>query len=248
MKEFLILRFDAPLMSFGGPIIDHFGIIQEFPALSMLTGLLANSLGYHHAEATLLGRLQDRLRYAVRCDRQGTTAQDFQTVDLGQDFLQKTGWTSRGVPEGRGSGEATRGTHIRYRDFRCDAVFSLALFLDPANEPPTLDDLEKALKNPFRPLFIGRKPCLPATPILQGRFKAESLVNALELIPRLTGYRRDMADEFLPAWWPAHEGDPPDSVLMEVTDERDWANQIHVGRRMVRRGRVKPKEATHEPE
>lgn len=247
MNDYLILRFDAPLMSFGGPIVDNFGIVQEFPALSMLTGLLANALGYRHSDAALLERLQARLRYAVRCDRQGCKGQDFQTVDLSQDFLQGTGWTTRGAPEVRGSGEATRGTHIRYRDFLFDAVYSLAVSLNPTQETPNLDDLETALKAPARPLFIGRKPCLPAAPILLCRQRTTSLVDALACIPRLPASRTDRQSEFLSAWWPAAELVTPDSMVMEETDERDWTNQIHVGRRLIRRGRIKPKETAHEP-
>jgi len=247
MNDFLALRFDAPLMSFGGPIIDNLGVTQEFPALSMVTGLLANALGYRHSDVLLLERLQARLRYAVRCDRQGEKATDFQTVDLGQDFLQGTGWTTRGFPEGRGSGEATRGTHIRYRDFQFDAVFSLALAVEPENEEPRLTDLEGALRSPCRPLFLGRKPCLPAAPLLLGQVRAGSLVEALAAIPPLEKNRRDLKGDFLPAWWPAEGPATPDSLLIEVTDERDWANQIHVGRRMVRRGRVKLEEKSNEP-
>ena len=45
MVDALLLRLDAPLMSFGAPMVDSNGVIQEFPALSMLTGLLGNALG-----------------------------------------------------------------------------------------------------------------------------------------------------------------------------------------------------------
>jgi len=47
--DILLLRFDAPLMSFGGPIVDNHGIIQTYPALSMLMRLdtiTMNSLIY----------------------------------------------------------------------------------------------------------------------------------------------------------------------------------------------------------
>ena len=40
MIEVLLLRFDAPLMSFGGPIVDQRGVTRDFPAASMLAGLI----------------------------------------------------------------------------------------------------------------------------------------------------------------------------------------------------------------
>ena len=48
MRDALILRFDAPLMSFGGPMVDHNGVVQDFPPTSLLTGLIGNALGYEH--------------------------------------------------------------------------------------------------------------------------------------------------------------------------------------------------------
>ena len=42
MRNHLILTLEAPLMSFGGITIDHLGVTRDFPAASMLTGLLAN--------------------------------------------------------------------------------------------------------------------------------------------------------------------------------------------------------------
>ena len=46
MQRYLVLRLASPLIAFGGEAIDNLGVIRDFPALSMLTGLLANALGY----------------------------------------------------------------------------------------------------------------------------------------------------------------------------------------------------------
>ena len=72
----LLLRFDAPLMSFGDVRVDARGPIRDHPGLGQVTGLLANALGYDHAEADRLTRLQDRLCLASRCDRPGERRQD----------------------------------------------------------------------------------------------------------------------------------------------------------------------------
>src|SRR5262245_50040362 len=112
MMEVLLLRFDAPLISFGGPAVDQERVIQEFPARSMLAGQFANALGYEHRDAPKTQRLQDRIQYAARRDRQGKRLTDFQTVDLGQSFLRGTGWTTWGRPEER-AGAFSTGTHIR---------------------------------------------------------------------------------------------------------------------------------------
>jgi len=44
----LVLRLDAPMMSFGGVMVDQHGVIDRFPGVALLTGLIANALGWHH--------------------------------------------------------------------------------------------------------------------------------------------------------------------------------------------------------
>lgn len=244
--EALILRFDAPLVSFGGVAVDQHGVVDPFPALSLITGLLANALGYRHGDFELLEQLQDRLRMAARCDVPGEPIVDFQTVDLGQDHMAH-GWTTWGRLETR-KGASGQETHIRYRHYRADSVHTVAIMLDPADEAPTSYDVEAALLEPARPLFIGRKCCLPSGPIFAGRCEAESPIEALRRWPRLPDQRPGpRSGGPLSAWWEAEDGatvDEADRRLVPVTDRRDWANQVHCGRRLLWHGPIDPPEAS----
>ena len=226
-------------MSFGAPAVDEHNVIQDFPATSMLVGLLANALGYDHGEHERLQALQDRLRWAARCDRRGQPLRDFQTVDLGQPHLVGTGWTTLGRREDRAGAKSTsEGTHIRYRDYHADAAYAVALVLEPAGAAPTLADVDAALRAPARPLFLGRKCCLPSGPLRLGRVAAPSLLEAVRAAP-LAARARPAEDGRYPAWWPEAEAAPEwPSRLLPVWDERDWANQVHTGRRLVRAGLV----------
>jgi len=229
--DVLLLRLDAPLMSFGGPIVDNHGMIQAYPALSMICGLLANALGYDHHESAALQRLQERLQYACRQDQPGTRLRDYQTADLGQAFMSDDlAWTTWGQLEERKGGTASSGTQIRQRDYWADAMYTVALTFDPTDETPTIDDLEQALRTPERPLFIGRKPCLPAERLLLGHVQADDLLDPLR-DPRWAKGTGTFA-----AWWPT----PPGNEMHQrpVTDARDWANQIHVGERWVAMGTI----------
>ncbi|MES3628987.1 MAG: type I-E CRISPR-associated protein Cas5/CasD [Longimonas sp.] len=238
----LILRFDAPLISFGAPIVDSHGVIQPYPALSMMTGLIGNALGIDHRESDRLQRLQERLRYASRRDRKGRQIQDYQTVNLGAPYMDDDrAWTTRGTLETRKGGSASSGTHIRQRDYWADAVHTVALTLDPADEAPTLDEVEAALHHPARPLFLGRKPCLPAGDLVVERRAASSLVDALRHAPLhdRADHQGD-SDATYPAWWPvdsaADASGTPNATRRPVTDQRDWTNQIHVGQRWIAAG------------
>ena len=247
MMDVLILRFDAPLMSFGAPIVDQQGDINPYPALSMMAGLLGNALGFDHSEFDRLERLQDRLRYASRRDRRGRRIEDYQTVDLSKPYMDdERAWTTRDTLEKRKGGSASSGTHIRYRDYWADAVHTVALALSAPDEAPTLDDVEAAIKHPERPLFLGRKPCLPADSLFADRMTVESLLDALVQAPLPD--RFDDQPSF-PAWWPTHPDAPtpqeqaPDGPITEdmrqpITDRRDWKNQIHTGERWLAEGTI----------
>lgn len=223
------------MLSFGAPIVDNRGVIQEHPPLSMVTGLIANALGYRHCEFDRLQALQDRIRFAVRCDRPGERFTDFHTVDLGQEPFDRTGWTTRGKREDRRGGSASTGTHIRYREYLADACYTLAFTLDPLDGVPSLDDIESALRHPERPLFIGRKACLPGSPLLSGRTSAPSLLQALRSWPA----GADAQVGRVEAWWLVELDDGDEGArTLSVVDQRDWANQIHSGERRLRHGRI----------
>jgi len=69
MTRFLLLRFEAPLLAFGGETVDARGVIADFPSRSLLTGLIANALGWRRGERDKLARLQERIAFAARIDR-----------------------------------------------------------------------------------------------------------------------------------------------------------------------------------
>ena len=240
MKRHLILNLEAPLMSFGGETIDNLGIIRPFPATSMLTGLLANALGWRRVERERHQKLQDRLVFAARIDREplgGLGIQDFQTAQLG---ASDKGWTTRGMPEERAGGSNTyNAPHLRFRDYHVDTKVTVALRLDPCEADPKLDELAGALEEPARPLFIGRKACLPSAPLFVDFQEAKSALEAILSWP--------LADKTLesprPArmLWPRGE-DAADMVDVRVsreymlTDQRNWVSGLHGGGRWVMEG------------
>ena len=235
----LIMRLEAPLMAFGGEAIDNYGVIRPFPAASMLTGLLANALGWRRIERERHQQLQDRLVFAVRIDREsygGLSIQDFQTAQLDKN---DKGWTTRGAPEGRAGGPNTYlAPHLRYRDYHADASVTVALRLEPGDDSPTLNDLRIALENPKRPLFIGRKPCLPSTRIFEDFIDAGTCLAALLNYP-ISEYSNP--SDSLRILWPQGEGVEDEKRVKEsrsysLTDQRNWVSGLHGGGRWVTEG------------
>lgn len=226
----LILTLEAPLMAFGGEMVDNYGVVRWFPAASMLTGLLANALGWRRTEAERHKRLQERLIFAARIDREpagGVGITDFQTVAISK---KDSGWTTRGAAEGREGGNYTN--WLRYRDYLADMRVTVALRIEQASDGPGLDDMAAALERPFRPLFIGRKPCLPSVPLFEGFQEGETVLAALLAAPLRS---RDGQRESIRVLWPAGEGveSVQPSRRYMLTDERNWVSGLHGGGRSV---------------
>ncbi len=235
----LLLDLDAPLMSFGGDLVDAYGVVRDFPAKSMLAGLLANALGWERYDAARHAALQDRIVMGSARVLPGQRIREFQTAQL---EANDRGWTTRGRVEGRAGGAATyNAPHIRYRDMDADARVLIAFRLDPAAAGPDLDALAAALIRPERPLFIGRKPFVPARPLLLGSIDAATVPAALSAGLTLLKNPPPPAarPSMVPAQWPI--GEPHDITGVEeeeLTDERHWPAGVHAGLRRVMRGMI----------
>ena len=225
-------------MAFGGETIDAYGVIRPFPAASMLVGLLANTLGWRRVERERHQDLQDRLIFAARIDREphgGLSIQDFQTAAINNT---EYGWTTRGYPEGRAGGAYQN--HLRYRDYYADMRVTVALRLDPPDGDPRLDGLAQALQEPVRPLFIGRKPCLPSAPLFAGFSEGDTALAALLAHPLAA---HPLTDEMagplaLRTLWPEGEGSAEVNAnrTYMLTDQRNWTSGLHGGGRPVCEG------------
>lgn len=225
--EWLHLRLAAPLMAFGGVAIDHIGPTREFPSASALTGLLANALGYRREEGERHQALQNSLVFAALSVMPDGRSVPLVVTDAQNAKLEKSdrGWTTWGAPEGR-AGATYDSPHRRRRDYLADHETRVVLRL-AADEGPTLDEVAAAINRPARPLFIGRKPCLPASPLLVGLAVGSTAYAAL----RSLGIQGQ-------AIWP-DEGDTPDGALRhDLTDLRNWHSGLHAGSRIVMEGYI----------
>lgn len=222
--RWLHLRLSAPLMAFGGVAIDHVGPTRDAPAASALTGLFANALGWLREDGPAHQALQDRLIFGALIARQGRLLTDSQNAKL--DGKEK-GWTTRGQPEGR-AGASYSSPHRRRRDYLADHDCRVVMRLADG-EGPGLDELATALDCPARPLFIGRKPCVPSAPMFQGWVEGETTRAALVALG-LSGR----------AFWPSGdvEASPDGSTAHDIADLRNWISGLHGGSRRIVEGHL----------
>ena len=220
-------------MAFGGVAIDQIGPVRDYPAASMLTGIIGNALGWHWADGGSHGALQDRIVFGASVERtENALVTDCQNVQLAKS---DKGWTTFGAWEGRGGGAP----HRRFRDYHADMSVRVVLRLRPAETAPTLDAVADALDRPARPLYLGRKPCLPSCPLLASGADrwvvGRTVHDALRAIPGPAASR--------PAIWPVGEG--PDAGqdvdrITDLADLRNWRSGLHGGSRRIVEGRITP--------
>lgn len=220
--RWLILDLCAPLMAFGGVAIDQVGPTWGFPGKSMLVGLIGNAMGWHWRDREAHQRLQERLIFAARLEDEGRLIRDVQNAKLGK---KDRGWTTFGTPEGR-KGASYSAPHRRHRDYLADARLLAVLRL--AQGPgPDLDEVAEALERPARPLFIGRKSCLPSRRLFAGWTEGETAHAALLQLGQNAAW----------AQWPLGEG-PEGDRMLELPDLRNWVTGLHGGSRAVIEGRL----------
>jgi CRISPR system Cascade subunit CasD len=242
MKDHLVLDLAAPLMSFGREMVGDHGPTSAYPGPSLITGLIANALGWTRTRAEDHDRLQSRIVMGAALVSEGQVLTDFQTARLDQT---DGGWTTRGRPEGRAQTPTYRVdederrrtrrddkilTHRRWRDGRAGARVIVAIRLEVSDEAPTLDDIASALRRPARPLFIGRKPFIPSTRILLGTVQARTVRGALW--EALTHEVEEPGR--IRAQWSAAEGG--EGRITRQRDVRSWVAGVHAGERQVMEG------------
>ncbi|MDK3256658.1 type I-E CRISPR-associated protein Cas5/CasD [Blastococcus capsensis] len=133
----LLLTLTGPLQSWGSASRFVRRGTEPAPTKSGVVGLLAAAQGRRRADP-----VEDlaALRFGVRIDQPGRLVRDFQT-------------------ERRADGTSLP---LSYRFYLADAVFLAGL----EGDATFLEGLADAIRRPVFPLFLGRRSCPPAGPLL----------------------------------------------------------------------------------
>lgn len=200
----LLLHLAGPLQAWGHH--SHFNQrdTAPFPTRSGIIGLLAAALGRPRGAA-----IEDlaALSLTVRVDRPGVVLRDLHTVGGG---LPRSATVTTAEGKKRG-GDAT--TLLSHRYYLADAAFTAALTCRPDDPEDSrlLQACAAALRRPRWPLFLGRRACPPAGPLLLGA-SDDALRDLIHLpLAAAPPYGQGTAVDFL-ADHPLHQLPTPDSA------------------------------------
>ena len=168
MPKTLFLRLEGPLQSWGERGRWSVRDSAPEPTKSGVVGLLGCALGW--AADDDLRALSAALQMGVRIDEPGVRLSDYHTIGGGYDTPALL--TAEGKPKWS---SGSPHTELSNRDYLADASFLVAL----QGEPGLIDQLAAALADPVWVVFLGRKSCPPALPVLAGVGDHDDLVTAL---------------------------------------------------------------------
>lgn len=159
--DFLMFRLYGPLVSWGDIAVGQERPSSAYPSKSALLGLLAASLGIRRERVEMHQAMAAAYGFAVRVDAPGTLLRDYHTTQVPPQRRNRTYHTRRDELQAD-----TLSTILSSREYRCDALYTIAVWHRTALQAPfTLLQLAASLKQPRFTLYLGRKSCPLALPV-----------------------------------------------------------------------------------
>lgn len=176
MSKYLIFRLFGPLSAWGETAVGEVRPSAAWPGRSAVIGLLAAALGVRREEEARQQALANSFGVAVCVENGGELLRDYHTTQV--------------PPERRGVRHDTRRdelnadtlhTILSQRDYRCDALYKVAIWMkDGTQAAATLEQLAAALNRPRYVLYLGRKSCPVSLPLAPQLVKANDLRKAFD--------------------------------------------------------------------
>ena len=163
----IVLRLEGVMQSWGEDSKWDHRASSHMPSKSGIVGMLACAMGLDRDNHSIV-ELENAITMAVRADRPGMMATDYQTV-TGNPLLTADGKQRKGG-----------NTFISRREYLQDASFTVFLKVKERWKNRITD----ALNDPVWPIYLGRKNCVPSRPVLmQTTMEYGSLQDAVKRYP-----------------------------------------------------------------
>ena len=156
------MLLDGPMQSWGASSRYSSRTTLPYPTRSGITGILCAAMGVPRSDrATLeaLGGLGMEILTIAKA-HPATRWVDYHTVGAAYDWDTHRGFIPTKAEDG-----GPRGTVVTHREYLGDAAFGALL----CGDPQLLSNCAAALADPQWGLWLGRKCCVPANMICQGR-------------------------------------------------------------------------------
>lgn len=154
MSHFILMHLEAHRMSWGSNSYSMERNTDLIPTRSGVGGLIANAMGLNRDDPDI-DSLMKQIRISVKVLRSGNPYTDYQNIHF---------WDVSSPEDDQTDGYQEIVVNKQsWRDYLTDAAFQVALEVLPGRFTP--EEVLYYLKNPIRPLYLGRKVCPPSYPV-----------------------------------------------------------------------------------
>lgn len=174
MAKVLLLWLEGPMQAWSTSSALYRRPTEMFPTKSALWGMLFNALGWYGKQKKALAKVQHLpVRILGFQAPEQPVLRDYQTIGNGWD--ESDPWQNMMIPKREDGKKCVGGgSKIVVKEYLCDARF--AAFVSVPNDWE--DALRSALANPAGSLYLGKKACLPSSPVFAGIYDSQTEAEA----------------------------------------------------------------------
>lgn len=163
--SYLVLRLEGPFQSWGHDSQFDYRKTALMPTKSAIAGMCCAALGYKRgseSERKYLGHFSQFTMKSIAIPKPSPLYKEsyFEVRRL-KDYHT--------VKDTRKAGGGTKNSHLTYRFYLQDSLFGIVL----NGEKQLIETTSKALQNPIWGVWLGRKSCIPSSPVYVGIFESE---------------------------------------------------------------------------
>lgn len=186
MTEYLILKLQGPMQSWGAHTYEDYRPTNGFPTRSAILGMIAACMGIDRGDEARQMALSNGLLVAVRQDVGKGENKTLPVIRL-TDF--HTVEKARKV-----DGKENKNPVVSRREYLCDASFTVGITITDTADF-SYDQIEKKLKTPAYTPFLGRRSCPISRPLFETRVEADCFADAFAKVQPFDGVFYSDLDE-----------------------------------------------------
>ncbi len=160
--KYCAFRLYAPLCSWGEIAAGGERRSALHPSKSAIIGLIGAAMGIEREDEEKQFTLASSVGFAVKLVNPGTVIRDFHTAQVPRTVKNVVYYTRKDEIEAL---DEKDNAIISYREYRCDSLSVVIVWINQNNKDISLDKIQQALITPTYHLYLGRKSCPPALPL-----------------------------------------------------------------------------------
>lgn len=216
MADYLVFHLYGPMAAWGDIAVGEYRPSFAHPSKSAIVGLLTAALGIRRDEEERQKSFAGACSYAVRVDAMGTLLRDYHTIQVPSSG---TGRNRRIFHTRKAElAESDLNTILSSRDYRCDAVYTVAITLQDGAFC-SVKDLAEALRKPVFTLYLGRKSCPLAFPLSPMIISAESVKETMSKAPVPEELNSMILEKSSLVYWEGEQGGYESEQVITRRDE-----------------------------